>query len=203
MTFSIYKNIVFFGLLIALAYPVQAQFSEHHAIYTTTELSIGNYLGIDLNLNYIYEERYSFKIGYAGQLRKPRTQPTDFSSGLSGVFLFGLLNPYDKMDTYQLGVGKIYMLNPAKTIRLNLSVGLGYTIIREPENWQSAASDGVGSNYTWDLDKVKTLSLIINPKIEFPLLNVVGFTVSPVLQVNKQRVYVGIGLGDMFGLLRK
>jgi len=193
---------VFLLFFIINFYFSNAQFSENNAIYTTGELNLGNYIGLDINLNYIYKEKYSFKVGYTGNLRKPKTQPDNYVSGLTGIASFGLANPYDQFESYQVGFGKIYNLNKSNTIRLNLSLGLGYTIIREPENWQIINNAFLTENYTWNYDKNKTVSLIVNPKIEFPFTRYFGLTISPMLQINRDRAYVGIGIGQMLGLLR-
>ena len=57
-------------------------------------------------------------------------------------------------------------------------------------------------NYTWIYNKYNTVNLIINPKIEFPFTRYFGLTISPMLQINKDRTYFGIGIGQMIGLLR-
>ncbi|WP_159023555.1 hypothetical protein [Formosa sp. L2A11] len=183
-------------------YTLNAQFSEHHAIYFSGEINLGNYVGIDYNLNYVYKETYAFKLGYTGNIRTPKSQPKDYGSGLQGLFSFGFENPYDQIENIQIGVGKIYKLNTNGTIRLNLSAGLGYTIIREPENWQRINDAYLSENYTWNYRKHNTVSLVINPKIEFPVSRFYGLTVSPMLLINKDSTYFGIGLGQMLGLLR-
>ena len=180
-----------------------AQFDENNAIYSTGELNLGNYLGVDINLNYVYKEEYSFKIGYSGNIRKPKSQPEDYTTGLTGILLLGLANPYDQLENYQIGIGKIYKINQSGTIRLNASIGLGNTIVREPENWERINNGFFAENYTWDYNKYNTVSLIINPKIELPFSRFYGLTVSPMLQINKDRTYFGIGIGQMIGLLRK
>lgn len=180
-----------------------AQFDKKNAIYSTGELNLGNYIGIDINLNYIFKEEYAIKIGYTGNIRKPNSQPENYSSGLTGLFTFGLTNPYDQFENYQIGFGKIYNLNKSGTIRANLSLGLGYTTIKEPENWQLIDDAFLTENYTWNYNKYNTLSLIINPKIEFPFTRFYGLTISPMLQINNKRTYFGIGFGQMIGLLRK
>ena len=180
-----------------------AQFDENNAIYSSGELNLGNYIGVDINLNYVYKEQYSFKIGYTGNIRTPKSKPENYTSGLSGLLLFGLTNPYDQFENYQIGFGKIYNLNITGTIRANLSLGLGYTTIREPENWQMIDNAFLSENYTWNYRKHNTVSLIINPKIEFPFTRFYGLTISPMLQINKDRTYFGIGIGQMIGLLRK
>ena len=172
-------------------------------MYTSGELNFGNYIGIDLNLNYVYKEKYSFKIGYTGNIRKPKSQPDDYSSGLIGILLFGAANPYDQLENYQIGVGKIYKLNPSGTIRVNISLGLGYTIINEPENWIKITNGFLAENYIWNYNKYQTFSLLLYPKIEFPLSRFYGLTLSPLLQINKDRTYIGMGIGHMIGLLRK
>ncbi|WP_242082872.1 hypothetical protein [Aestuariivivens sediminis] len=61
----------------------------------------------------------------------------------------------------------------------------------------------LAENYTWDYKKHNAVSLIINPKIEFAFTRFYGLTISPMLQINKDRTYFGVGIGQMIGLLRK
>ena len=88
-------------------------------------------------------------------------------------------------------------------MRLNLSFGLAFTTVKRSENWQFNAepfsSEGF---YSWDTKKNETVSFIINPKIEIPLRSFLGITISPMVQLNKHRTYVGVGIGAMIGLLR-
>jgi hypothetical protein len=191
-------------LIFSISFNIaNAQFDENNAIYSTGELNLGNYIGVDINLNYVYKEEYSFKVGYSGNIRKPKSQPEDYTTGLTGILLLGSANPYDQLENYQIGIGKIYKINQSGTIRLNASIGLGYTIVREPENWERINNGFLAENYTWDYNKYNTVSLIINPKIEFPFSRFYGLTVSPMVQINKDRTYFGIGIGQMIGLLRK
>ncbi len=189
-------------LLLAAINSVNAQTELKHAYYFGSDLSLGNYLGLDLDVNYIYSEKYSLRIGYSGHIRKSRSLPADYSSGLVNSMFFGLAQPLDQLENIYLTAGKIYKLNEKGTIRINLSVGLGYTTIREPGNWQRSENYFLVENYTWDYEKYHTVSLIISPKIEFPFTRFFGLSLSPMLQINKDRTYVGIGIGDIFGLLR-
>jgi len=181
-----------------------AQFAENNAIYSTGELNLGNYYGVDLNLNYVLKEKYSFKLGYTGNIRKPKSQPEDFSPGVTGILVFPLNNPIDQFENFGASIGRIYKINQSGTIRVNFSMGVGYTVITEPENWIKINTDlvPVAKNYSYDYVEHKSLSLIVNPKLEFPITRYFGFTVSPMLQINKDRTYFGIGLGSMVGLLR-
>lgn len=181
-----------------------AQFAENNAVYATGGLNFGNYFGMDLNLNYVLKEKYSFKLGYTGNFRKPISQPEDFSPGVIGILVFPLKNPADLSENFGATVGRIYKMNQSGTIRANLSLGVGYTIYTEPENWVKIDNSLVplAENYSYDNVGHKVISLIINPKIEFPVTRYFGFTISPMLQTNKDRTYFGIGFGSMTGLLR-
>lgn len=182
---------------------VNAQFAREHAIYHSAEISGGNYLGVNVNANYVLRESYSFKIGYSGFIRRPRAAPENYSSGLVGLLSFGFANPYDQMQNIQLMAGKVYKLNPKGSIRANLSMGLGFTIIKEPSNWEPVETGSfMGQNYTYDYRRYNTLSLLLNPKIEFPFTRFYGLSFSPLLVINKDRTYFGLGIGQMIGLLR-
>lgn len=198
------KRIIIILLVLFSFGKANAQMDENLAIYPTIELNLGNYTGFDLNLNVVYEEKYSFKIGYTANRRTPISQPEDFSSGLLGLIPIakGEVKPYDHFKNYQIGFGKIFILNERGTIRANISIGLGYTIIKEPEKWRKNFTV-FAPTYNWSYKTINTLSLIINPKIEFPFTRFYGFSVSPMLQINKERTYFGIGIGQMIGLLRK
>jgi len=179
-----------------------SQLDKKTVIYSSGELNLGNYTGIDINLNYIHKETYSFKIGYTKNVRKPKSQPDDYTSSLTGLLSFGLEKPYDNLQNYHIGFGKIYNMNKKGTIRANISLGLGYTTIKEPENWQLIDDAFLTENYTWTYRKHNTVSIIINPKIEFPFTRFYGLTISPMLEINKDRTYIGIGIGQIIGLLR-
>ncbi|MCO5251784.1 MAG: hypothetical protein M9949_10245 [Candidatus Kapabacteria bacterium] len=180
-----------------------AQFKDNHAIYLTSELNFGNYVGVDFNLNYVYQELYALKIGYSGNVSPASSTPEDYSPGLIGFFILGLGGPFDYLSNYQITVGKIYKMNVKGTTRANISVGLGYTTINEPTNYQGTGDGIIGSNYKWDYYEYKTVSLIINPKIEFATSTIFGPTITLMIQINKDRVFYGLGFGFMLGLLRK
>ena len=181
-----------------------AQFAENNAVYATGELNLGNYFGVDLNLNYVLNEKYSFKLGYTGNLRKPKTLPEDFTTGVTGILVWGLNHPMDQFENFGASIGRIYKLNQSGNIRVNFSMGVGYTILTEAENWEKINDNLVSptKNYSYNYVEHKAVSLIVNPKIEFPMTRFFGFTVSPLLQINKGRTYYGIGFGSMIGLLK-
>ena len=198
------KTLILLAVIFASVNITTAQLAKNDAIYAASELNLGKYYGMDLNLNYVLNEKYSFKLGYTGYLRKPKTLPEDFSTGVIGILVWGLNHPMDKFENYGASVGRIYKINLCGTIRVNLSLGVGYSILTEPDNWEKINNNAISlqENYSYDNIKHKAVSLIVNPKIEFPITRFFGFTISPMLQINKERTYFGIGIGSMIGILK-
>lgn len=195
------KKKLLFLLFISFSLTVQSQ--EKHTYYLTSEVNFGNYLGVDYALNYVYNNTYSVKVGFSGNVREPKSQPKDYDGGGNALFSSGTDNPYDHFLTYKIDVGRIYKLNEKGTIRANISAGVGYTIIKEPGNWQFVGnSNFFEENYSYSYHTHNAISLVVNPKIEFPITKYFGFSASPMLQINKNRTYYGIGVGLMLGKLR-
>jgi hypothetical protein len=110
--------------------------------------------------------------------------------------------PSDNFQSIYLAFGYIGRLNQKGTARVNLSAGIGYVMTREPVNWQK--TDGfLVENYTWDYEKNRAVSLVINPKFEFPFSRYWGLSISPMLQMYEGGTYFVVGVGHIFGLLRK
>lgn len=172
-----------------------AQVAKNNKLYASSELSIGNYLGVDVNLNMITKKNHIFKVGFTGNFRGSRSIPprNDFDP-----------LPVDYFNSFQVGFGKLYNIGKIENldengiVRANISFGLGITGLKERVNWRLNNN----SYYISDEKKISTISLIINPKIEFPLKKFFGLTISPMLQINKYRTYFGIGIGQMIGLVR-
>jgi len=186
-------------------FKLNAQFSEKNAIYLTGGLNAGNFWGMNLNLNYIFNNNYSLQAGISDLFRDSKSKPEDFTSGLTGLLTFGLSNLiyYDEMDNYQILLGKIFKTNKNSSTRFNIAGGIGYTYLTEAVNWKHVTNYTIGENYTYDIVKHGSISLIINPQVEFPFSRFFGITCSPMLLINKDRTYIGIGIGAMLGLLRE
>ncbi|MGM1056554.1 MAG: hypothetical protein ACQEWG_11765 [Bacteroidota bacterium] len=113
-----------------------------------------------------------------------------------------MANPYDQLINVQAKAGRIYRLNKSGTIRLNLMGGVAFTVIQEPYNWQPVNSLFLTENYTYDTNSFNTMSFVFNPRVEFPFTRFYGLSLSPVLIINKDRTFWGLGIGHMIGLLR-
>ena len=205
-TYITIKTIKFFTITAFLAMfstnTSSAQEVEKHLIYYSNEINIGNYFGYSGDVNYVYNEKFSAKIGFSGNLRKSPDQPSNYSPGLAGVLTFVMSMARDTIVDTHLQVGRIYYLNSKRNTRLNAAIGVAYTTIHTIENWQEGGNGTLSSNYTYDKVKTRTASLMISPKLEFPLGQVFGFTISPTAIINSESSYYGVGLGYVIGLVR-
>jgi len=189
-------------LLVVLLNVAKAQSVRENLFYVTPELNLGNYIGIGVDLNYLIKEEYSVKAGYTINRRKPVTQPKDFTHGdIPSLSLLSSNDPRQYFDNFQVEFGKIYYLDKKRRIRTNFAVGIGYTRMSEPINWLRNGNL-VTSSFSWDVKKTNGFSIILNPKIEFPLSRYYGFTFSLMLIANKEMAYFGIGVGQMIGKLK-
>jgi hypothetical protein len=195
------KKALFILLLASGFGSASAQFSENNAIYAGNEFNAGSYFGMDLSLNYAWQEKYCVKLGYNTNTRIAKTIPSDYNPGLVGILTFGMNTPRDNFRSVYLAFGYIAGLNRAGTARVNLAFGLGYVMTRVPVNWQK--TDGfMSENYTWDYEKAHSVSFVINPKFEFPFSRYWGLSISPMLQFYDGGTYFVVGIGHIFGLTR-
>lgn len=195
------KTVVFFGILL-FANTQNSYAQKRILTYLSTEVDLGNYIGVSMNLNYTLKGSYSFKVGVVGNIRSARNEPADYTSGLITIATFGLGRPMETVGSVNVAAGKIYYLNQAESIRLNAAVGIGFTEIQTIENWQKNPNSFLGENYTYDKVKKNTVSLIINPKVELTLGKVFGFSVSPMAVINGKSNYYGVGLGYIIGRVK-
>lgn len=184
----------------------KAQEAPKYSWYASGEIILESHLGMNLNANFVINEKYSFQAGFSGHMRTGESKPDNFCPGPGDLFTLNILT-YDYMRNYQIMGGRIFKLNKRGDARLNLSVGAGLTFVQEPINWQSQGSFPplgikLTSNYSYDIHYYSTFSLIVNPKFEFPITRIVGFSLSPMAVINKDRASIGLGLGMMVGLLR-
>lgn len=130
-----------------------AQFLKNNALYLSSELGSGSFYGGGADLNYVLKDKYSFKLGFSGGMRRAKTRPEDYSEGiLTSIFTLGMTKPKDMIEGFGLSAGRIYKLNQSGTIRLNMSLGVYYTTITEPENWEKIKemTFPIFENYSYD-----------------------------------------------------
>jgi hypothetical protein len=197
-----------------------AQFSKNNALYFGLEPNIINfnkYSGIEANINYVYKEKYSFKLGCAYMDRDALSRPSDYLRGysLEEIIYFPVTllldiagkKPIEKFSSTYLSVGRVCKLDKKGKLRLNMNAGVGITTILEPRNWRLASENDPPrhhrSRYTWDDYEYNTISLTINPKIEYLPSHGAGFTLSPIAHLTEDKTSLGIHVGMILGILRQ
>jgi hypothetical protein len=108
----------------------------------------------------------------------------------------------NEINTYGLTVGKVFSASNQSKIRMNLKTGLGYSIVRQPVNFQAQKPDLFESNYKFDWKENKTVSLIVRPMIEIPFTRFWGLGLGMMLNVNAYRSFVGFDANMHIGSLR-
>lgn len=198
------KSILYIIFISMLTVQAKAQFAEKHHIYTKFGFELGTHLGLNISYNYIYNNAYSLEVGVRGYCAKSELRPSDYKAGLEAAFSLGLgnSNGNDYYNDVFLLVGKVIPINRLSNRRLNVKVGLAYTEVNVVENFQPAPTSFLGANYTYDIRHYNTISLLINPTLEYPFSQFIGVYVSPQISVNKEAVNVGVGIGLEVGLLR-
>lgn len=186
------------GLFIVVLMWVNVGYAqEKRAFYLSSELEVGNYIGLGLDLNYIYKDKYSFSIGIQEQLSRPSNFPKDYDSSDDLPFT-GLKS----IGARRFLVGRIFYFDSKRLTRLNLQIGVSSNIVEKPTNWERREQTSEGYRYSYRNDKNRSVGFVISPSIEFPLFNVVGFKVAPKVHFTKGEVFVGLGLGILLGDLK-
>lgn len=106
----------FLGLLVAV-FAVRAQEPEpkpnNNSFYLSTDLNVGNYIGLDAGLHYVFNEKFTLGVGFSRHLRVSRSRPSDFGTGLNFEEL-----PIDYIYTYRIHGGPVFKLNESGRLRL-------------------------------------------------------------------------------------
>lgn len=202
---EINRKILFLFVVFSFLFQTgNSQFLKNDYFFISGELGVGNYFGADLNLNIVFKQNISLSTGYSSYVRSAKTKPDDYYVGDLAVLMFYTIpGPKDKITSYQIFVGKVLNFKTKKKIRLNPSVGIGYSEISYPTQWEYKPTSSLSSNYTYKQKSTRDFSLIIKPKFEILLTRLFGFSVSPTFILgNKDNVYLGINAGIIFGKMR-
>lgn len=195
------RTFIYFILFFFLSHHVKGQFSENHNIYTQSSFSIGTHLGIHGSIDYIYKNTYSLSVGARLYGQKSKQRPSDFKGGFASAISFGLADGNDLYTDVHVLVGRVLPLNiPGR--RLNLRAGLSYTDVTKAINFEPIEKSILGGNYSFDNHRFSTVSLVLNPTLEYPFSQVLGISVYGLCIVNKETVNVGVGFGIIYGFLR-
>ncbi len=181
-----------------------AQEASRRFYYFSEDILVGSGLGLDVGLHYVGVSKLTLELGYTTYLL-PSNKPEDFRiHPVIAIISFGLGNPTDRIRTYRACIGKIINLNPAKTIRANLSAGLSYNDHRKVANWSAVPfGEGTnGANYIYENVDGSSIGLVLLPKVEFAFSRYVGFSVAMNSMLSTKKSTYGLSVGLMIGLVR-
>lgn len=174
-----------------------AQASRENTYNFSGGLFFGNNLGTDLTLNYVFKNEFTATLGYNDLARESDDASLDPGNPVVKLFTFGLGGKWDHMETLSLRVGKMLRLNKDGKSRLLLSTGPGLSWIRTNHYVYDPVADG----NTWVEDHTRSMSLLVDSKLEFPIVKYIGLRVGPTVLVNRERTFWGIETGVVVGRL--
>jgi hypothetical protein len=143
------------------------RFSDKHNIYLRNGISTGTYsVGYKLDLNYVYDNKYSLQTGYSGFFQQAENEPDDYSIGVLELFTFGLTRAYDQVHNYNLLAGRVFVLNEKETLRFHVRGGAAYSRRLIPENWSEDLTFGLAQNYSYDYREKRSAAAVVNLELE-------------------------------------
>ena len=186
-------------ILLTSCFSITAQPHRQDAFFLSAEGVVGNYTGLNLNLNYQFRQRYSIAIGM----------------DLFERDIQDLLPDYDarhEVSDFHLLIGRAFPSRKGK-IRWNLAIGMAQSRSVPPKGLQIDEGDLLDmiagnalviGDRDVDVDYLETnkFAFIINPKLEIPLSNVFGLSFSVIYMTNDVKPVIGAGIGLITGKLR-
>jgi hypothetical protein len=171
-------------LLMFSCFSAQAQFFSKNYFYANAGASLGNYGGVHLGLNYIYNNKHSLQLGLSSLAHKPfeRNYELTENGKVPLQEIRGILS-------YELLYGRVLKLNWS---RLNFRGGVIYS-----NNYHISE----GSSFSGQLNLIQP-GLILKPEIEFPITQVFGFALSSFALLNSHQMALGLEGKVIIGLLR-
>ena len=178
-----------------------SRWSKKHFLYASGDVMVGNYNGGDLGINYILNKKYSVKFGFSATNKPSTSQPLDFLKSSENEIPTNFNMPSENLENFHIMLGRVISFNSKEYVRIILQGGPGLSNARVPTNWQWRENNLYQSNYNYDMKINREISFILNPKIEFPLTSVIGFSIGPMLIISKEKSFFGAGIGIMYGII--
>ena len=196
------KATLFLLFVCTLMTRAQAQFAKDHSLYINTSTGIGKGVGGLIGLNYTYQQKYSLQVTAYGFFAKPPGKPDDYSSGLIGLTLFGLLEPIDEQSGIGLLAGKVWNSQKTKTIKYHVRAGPTYSRSFRVTNWQRSNGGGIGPNYTFEKRTFESIGMLAKAQLEWSPSRYFGFHLGAFALINNSQQLYGLELGYLFGFIR-
>lgn len=176
--------------------------TKKHALFGSGDYITGNYQGGDIGINFIYNNKYSVKLGFSISEKSSTHLSQDFLKSGQTLSTTELSPPNEHFESIHLLFGRVFNLDARNRFRITLQGGPGISAVQEPvfqstlENHSSVLTD-----YELKYHKKSCASFVLNPKIEFPVVSVVGLSIGPMTIINQERTFWGASIGLMYGIV--
>ena len=163
-----------------------------HLLYTHGDVMVGNNSGGNLGMSFVFNSKYSVEIGYSASSNQvlptfPEMLKSAYKSEAEDIIAL----PDEMLENYHMMMGRHFNLNSKGTFRLVVQGGPGMSVILNsvgPDNMVSFA------------DKMQEFSLMVNTKIEIPIIDMLGFSAGPTLVMNQERQDLTFCVGFIYGI---
>ena len=142
-------------------------------------------------MNFVYNCKYSVQIGYSSV----SNNLTSIVPGLKSQKKPGNSKaetvPRQIMENYNIMFGRHFNLNHKGSLRFILQGGPGMSVILD--------SFGPDNNVSF-ANKMQEFSIMINTKVEIPIIDMLGFSAGPTLVMNQERQNLTFCVGFIYGI---
>lgn len=197
-----------FILAFLFSQQIYGQFWENNYLYGNIGITGGNYFGANVGANLIFNEKYFINVGILSLQTESNEKPNGYSAG-SGILGSGDSDIMDRYNTPFVTAG--YVLKLSSKFRVIFDGGLGLQFRHYATDFKVHESNGTfggfdyGSSPSHDFEWKDDVSaaFIINPRLEFLLSHIYGVGISPLFILNKNETFIGIGIHNIIGSIRK
>ena len=190
----------FILILLLFSFTSFAQQQKHTIIYMTGGAGVGNFYGPSLGVELGIADRYSLGFTYYDHKKLPANRPSDYKSGITGMFSFWGNVARDHLQSYAF-TGGIYLPTQSEKSRWHLKAGIVREQVSYPVNWEKINNSQTDENYNYTIRQKNTWGILLNPTYEITLYRVFGLAAGPYLLLNKEKSSVGIEVNYLLGSL--
>lgn len=190
---------IFVSVLILTSFDItQSQDRKLDSVYVAVNLGVGSHVGFDITTTIKVGRIFRMGLGYSYHIREAQSRPEDYEKGIiNRLFAFGLvLSPYDFVSSYHAVLGRIIPIS--EKLSINLEGVVGYSRVKQPENWQFRGEVGFADNYSFENIKYDLVHVGLRPKLEFQPIDRLYLTIGPQIIYTKEQLMVTGQLGLLF-----
>lgn len=150
-----------------------------------------SYIGFSRSLNFHINNKYALRATGTLYFRDAVNLPNDFNT--DAFFRINL----ESILSVGVSAGRVFLFNSEGKSRFTLWLGLAYTNYETLTDFRK-----IDEVYDYDLQNNREIGVVFRPTFEFPLLHYFGVSIYPLIRIQKQNTYFGLGAGYMIGKLR-